>query len=515
MRAGVAVPEVSSGFCAVKGAGFCSAEVCAGVCQAAVRAGEAGRGSRWAGGEGPGRTRARSRRRFRIGTALVLGLSWLGLGACSREPRREIVEHGRFPKLELVIPDSPRAVALLLAGPAELERAEALVKQLSKEATIVTRVDAEAFKRVLNGTPSGCVFPSGDLDNLAHFVQAYLRLPSYQPAILVGLGAGAGLAAGALTQAPAGTFAGAVVFDFCGDKALDVPLCPAEGRPHPEQQPTPREHSQALPAPAAALADPLLRLRSDDHTCPAGVPASDAAPAQDASAFPQVFTSLAAAANARATSSPSDLGGLPINEVEAEGTEHSDIFAVLLSGDGGWAGIDKEVSERLAERGVPVVGVDSLRYFWVERTPESAAADLDRVIERYQNVWNRSRVVLIGYSQGADVLPFLLNRVSPKTRKAIVSTVALSLSTTATFEFHVRDWVGAPGDRATLPEVQRLAPGSLVCVYGDDDPDALCPQLEPSAFRVFALPGDHHFNGDYDRVADIIFDSLPKDSPPK
>jgi type IV secretory pathway VirJ component len=437
---------------------------------------------------------SRSVRASRGWWAIAVGL--LGLAACTREPRRETVEHGRFPNLQLIIPDSPRAVTLLLAGPAEFERAEALIRQLAKEAAIVTRVDAEAFRRVLDASSGGCVFPSGDLDNLARFVQAYLKLPSYRPAILVGVGAGAGLAAGALTQAPPGTFAGAVVFDFCGDKPLGVPLCVADQR--------------AATSRATSTPDPLLRFRSDDHTCPVTAPAPFAAPVEDASAFPAAFTTLAAAASARATSAPSDLGDLPINEVAATGSEHADTFGVLLSGDGGWAGIDEEVSARLAERGVPIVGIDSLRYFWSARTPESTAADLDRVIERYQTVWNRPRVVLIGYSQGADVLPFVLNRISAKTRSAVVSAVALSLSTTATFEFHVRDWVGAAGDLPTLPDVRRLAHGSLVCVYGKDDPDALCPQLDPNAFRVHALPGDHHFDGDYDRLAAIILDSLPE-----
>jgi type IV secretory pathway VirJ component len=255
--------------------------------------------------------------------------------------------------------------------------------------------------------------------------------------------------------------------------------------------------------------DPLVCLRSGDEGCPPNAPPPFGEPAADASAFPAAITQLAVAASARATSSPSDLGDLPISEVPAKGSEHADTFGVLLSGDGGWAGIDQAVSARLAEHGVPVVGIDSLRYFWTERTPEATAADLDRVIERYQTVWNRPRVLLIGYSQGADVLPFLLNRLSPKTRSAIVSTVALSLSTTATFEFHLSNWVGTPGDRPTLPEVQRLAPGTLSCVYGRDDPDALCRQLDPAAFRSFELPGDHHFDGDYDRVAGIILDLLP------
>lgn len=36
-----------------------------------------------------------------------------------------------------------------------------------------------------------CIFPDGDLENLSHFLQAYYRLPSYEPAVLVGQGADA------------------------------------------------------------------------------------------------------------------------------------------------------------------------------------------------------------------------------------------------------------------------------------------------------------------------------------
>jgi type IV secretory pathway VirJ component len=120
-------------------------------------------------------------------------------------------------------------------------------------------------------------------------------------------------------------------------------------------------------------------------------------------------------------------------------------------------------------------------------------------------------VVLLGYSQGADVLPFIFNRLPVNTQSAIVNVVALSIGTTATFEFHVRNWVGASGDRPTLPEVQRLAHGPFLCVYGKEDGDALCPALEPSAFRSVQLPGGHHFNGDDDRLSTIVLNALPPD----
>ena len=64
-------------------------------------------------------------------------------------------------------------------------------------------------------------------------------------------------------------------------------------------------------------------------------------------------------------------------------------MAVVYSGDGGWRDIDKEIAGRLQELGIPVVGVDSLRYFWSERTPERIAADLDLIMAHYREAWQR------------------------------------------------------------------------------------------------------------------------------
>jgi type IV secretory pathway VirJ component len=429
-------------------------------------------------------------------------LVMLGLTACTGEPRQQSISHGRFQQLSLTVPRSPDKLVLLLAGAGASAPANALGHELARGGAIVTRIDADALRSVLVAPTERCALPSGDLDNLAHFVQAYLTLPSYQPAILVGLGSGAGLATTALLQSPPGTFAGAIAFDFCGDSSLGKAPCAAPGLQVDDT-------SQRV-APTPALADPLLRLRSPGAAaaCPAGSPPEYSSPMQEASALPRAIEALAATAHSRALAPPAALADLPTVEVAASTAEHPDVFAVLLSGDGGWAGIDKDLSTRLAERGLPVVGVDSLRYFWRPRTPESTAADVERIIRHYQAAWRRSRVLLIGYSQGADVLPFVLNRLPEQTRVSLVASVALSLSASAAFEFHVSNWIGASGDRPTAPELERLAPGALTCVAGKEDADAICSQLDPARFRLLELPGSHHFDGDYERLSSIVLETL-------
>ena len=135
-----------------------------------------------------------------------------------------------------------------------------------------------------------------------------------------------------------------------------------------------------------------------------------------------------------------------------------------MSGDGGWAGLDKEVAQALAAHGIPVVGLDSLRYFWNARTPDGLAADTDRMIRYYLAHLDKQRVLLIGYSQGADVLPFAVNRLPPATRARVALTALMGMSEHALFEFHVSSWISDDNSGpATLPEVEpdRRHPGAV------------------------------------------------------
>ena len=77
--------------------------------------------------------------------------------------------------------------------------------------------------------------------------------------------------------------------------------------------------------------------------------------------FLEAYDRLAAKADAALPPPPASLADLPLVEVRA--ATAGPTFAVLLSGDGGWAGLDKKVAAALAEKGIDVVGVDSLALF--------------------------------------------------------------------------------------------------------------------------------------------------------
>jgi len=471
--------------------------------------------------------------------ALVGGWAWRGAGrAPGVTPGAAVpawapiavqtLSHGRFANLTVYVPHTtPAGFVLLLSGADGWNQNMAdAAERLAERGAMVTGIDLAQFTLALERDDDECIFPDGDLENLSHFVQAYFRLPTYLAPVLAGYSAGATLAYAVLAQAPANTFAGAVSMDFCPSSALPKRLCKGSGLDF-----TPHSRDAGVDfLPSKQIANPWIVLEAAGaQACEVGsvrqfvasVPNArlvmvPSAPTGASAAklgwtepYSAAFDSLMAHHPAATGAPPEVLGDLPIIEVAAQsGTAPSDTFAIMLSGDGGWAGLDKEVAAALAADGIPVVGLDSLRYFWIPRTPASLAADLDRMIHYYQARLGKARVVLVGYSQGADVLPFAVNRLDPATRSRVALAAVMGMSEHALFEFHLSSWISDDNSGpATLPEVERISGTRLLCIYGEDESDSLCPKLDPKQATVVKLKGGHHFDGNYDGLAQAILAS--------
>jgi type IV secretory pathway VirJ component len=449
----------------------------------------------------------------------LLLLLW-GAAQCGAET----LSHGRFQNIAIYRPsrEVERVVLFLSGEQGWNEKLSRSAQVLASQGALVAGIDSRGLFANLEKDAAECVYPDGDLENLSHFLQAYYRLPSYQPAVLVGEGSGATLSYAMIAQAPAATFAGAVSIDFCPQLRLRKRLCEA-GSLHFAQS----KKEPALLTPVKLVAPWIALQTHASGAC--GAPVTQRfASAASGSAIVTVTIDpkskvaswegeLSAAVRKldppppqRSPAPPPDLAGLPIVEVPAT-TSAGDTLAVLVSGDGGWAGIDEAVAAVLADHGVAVVGIDSLRYFWKERTPQSTAADVDRILRHYLAAWNKKSAVLIGYSQGADILPFVVNRLPPHMRARVRLTALLSLGVRAVFEFHLSNWLSGADEDETLaiaPELQRMAGMRVLCVYSDDGDESACTDAASSTLRAVNLPGGHHFGGDYDRVAALILEEL-------
>ncbi len=188
-------------------------------------------------------------------------------------------------------------------------------------------------------------------------------------------------------------------------------------------------------------------------------------------------------------------------------------LAVILSGDGGWADLDRALARVLVKRGVAVVGFDCLKYFWRRRTPEAAAAAVADALRQRLVAWHKHRVLVIGFSFGAAVAPFVVNRLPPDIKDRVALVAMLTSNTWANWEVHVGDWlINAKHDGwlPVAPEAKRVSGTLLLCVYGRNEKEtSVCPLLDGPGREVIALPGGHHFDGNYEKLADLLLSRVP------
>jgi len=176
---------------------------------------------------------------------------------------------------------------------------------------------------------------------------------------------------------------------------------------------------------------------------------------------------------------------------------------VLVSGDGGWSRLDKTLAAYLAARGVSTIGLNAMKYFWDERKPEEAAADLRRLIDAARG--EGAPVFAGGYSFGAEVVPVVLDRPEPGPG-GLAGLILIAPGPYASFEVHLTDWLRGkekPTPHRVLDHVRHLADLPVLCLAPERDEESVCPSLDGEARRrVILLPGSHHFGGDYERLGE-------------
>lgn len=433
------------------------------------------------------------RRALHLALVALLGLA-PALAACERTaPPPDARDAGRLGRVELFRPaGAPRALVFLFSDAGgwspEWTRAAELLRA---HGAAVVGVDLPQYLAGLRASADGCHYLLSELEDRSQRWQRELGGGAYRSPILAGAGEGGTLALAALAQSPAATVAGAVAADPAPSLATRVPLCP--GAP-----------SHAAPEGGFSYGEP--------STWPGFVRRAEAGD----SPAPERLAAAVSAAIDESDGGGGGPSGLPLIELPA--ARPGRFLAVIYSGDGGWRDLDKTVGEWLAANGVAVVGVDSLRYFWSEKTPERVAADLAEIIRNYGARWERPQVALIGYSFGAGIVPFAFNRLPEAERAKVVQISLLGIEPRAPFAFHVAGWLEQVGVKAdtyrdaplVLPELQRIDPRMVQCFAGAQEPDSLCRAPELDAVERITTSGGHHFDGDYPKLAKRILDGLER-----
>ncbi len=204
------------------------------------------------------------------------------------------------------------------------------------------------------------------------------------------------------------------------------------------------------------------------------------------------------------------LPDMPLVEIPAVKPVPDMPLMVCISGDGGWKEFIDELSRDFAKKGIPVAGIDALKYFWDYVAPEKAASDIAEVIETYYEKWNKSRVIILGYSFGANVIPFIINRLPEKIRSSVALVVMLSPDEHADFEFHFSDWLDKSATDAlpVLPEIEKMKQVKSLLIVGEKEDDSIIDKIQPGTLKIVKVPGGHYYNRDFIYLVTLVTETL-------
>ncbi|WP_370677025.1 AcvB/VirJ family lysyl-phosphatidylglycerol hydrolase [Pleomorphomonas sp. PLEO] len=384
-------------------------------------------------------------------------------------------------------------------------------RRLAAEGNIVVGIDTPKTLDKGAAAAKDCAYFVSDLEQVSHDLQRMLASTRYYSPVIAGAGLGGTFALALAAQTPDATILRTIAVDPLRALPIGKELCSAA--PFEKSADGKSMIYGLQPGPLADPIDVYATAAADSD----GLAHVDALRAAGFDIGRHDTQQVAAAALRLAIARATDnvktgddaLAKLPLTILATEAKY--DTMAIIFSGDGGWRDIDAQIGSALKAAGVPVIGVDSLRYFWNEVQPGDAAVDVNALITAYRAKWHLSKVALIGYSFGADALPAIYDAL-PDTSKPSVSLLSLlGYSGARQFEIQVADFIPLAATRSmstTLSDL-RKAPASIVqCVYGRDDKESLCGKIGLPGAELVQRPGGHHFDNHYAPIAAAILKRL-------
>lgn len=434
---------------------------------------------------------------------------------------QEYMNTNRFGKIEYYkTEEKPSLVVFYLKDEKASDKFLFDQKELKKRNIFLAKIDANAYLKEVNKDEQNCFYLAGEFERLSQVVQKNAKLNEMSKPLLVGDGKGAALVYVILAQAVK-SFLGGISFNFCPELPLKKELCPGANIKLGELVDNKDVHFGAdnfltsqwyFNFPKNFCHNKKYIVFQNKFSKYFQTDKNAFSCSKKGCNLLDNFVALSRQQEVKPEELPlGSIEGLPLIELDSENPK-KDYFVVLISGDGGWATIDKELGKYFHAKSIKVVGFDALKYFWTKKDANTFAKDIENTILTYQKKWGIKKVIFAGYSLGADVLTFATSRLSESVKNNILANVLLNPSLRVEFEVHFTDWldVDTPEDEEEImPEVLKLVGQRIVCLYGSDEKDtSLCPKLAElkadDRMVTKELEGSHHFGGDYEFLGETI-----------
>ncbi|MCX8279346.1 virulence factor family protein [Phyllobacterium sp. 0TCS1.6C] len=437
-----------------------------------------------------------------------LGLAlYLNYGLPGLRPNAVTVTAERLKDVPLLQPKGEvTGLAILVSqtgGPAADDRA--LADKLLDRGFLVLTVDLEKWRRELNQDTGDCTYFVADFEGLAKEAQRLVGGSTYMHPVIVGIGEGGVMAYASDADTPAATLAGAVIVDPAAALNTKLPSCEGADYEAVAGQGYSYSYNADLPNPAI-----IVREKPDAE--PKGPPTQGYFLAEERLADTRAKRlDMAADAAVEIAREDASAGALPTIDIPAKDGQ-AKYLALFFSGDGGWRDIDKSVGDIIAGKSVHVVGVDSLRYYWSLRKPEGIAKDIAHMVAK-ADPGGRLPVVLLGYSFGANTLPFAWPYLPKRLQDRTAMIGLIGTEKTTPFQVSVGAWLGLGGDSDVAPAIARLPASKALCVYGSEEDDTACNDPALAAVEKIELAGDHHYDEKYELLAQKLMEALGRRLP--
>ena len=193
---------------------------------------------------------------------------------------------------------------------------------------------------------------------------------------------------------------------------------------------------------------------------------------------------------------------LPI--IESVASASRDFYVIFLTGDFGYRNFDKAIVHSLNVKNVSVVIINAQNYFYSKKSPAQLGSDLGFIINQYDKKWSKVKVVLMGYSMGAEVLPFAVNCMDNKSKRQLKDVILIGPSQKAIFRLKPTDYLFEDKKGTDIYGELIKMKSQRSYIICDDNPSSLCRKdLDGISDHDF-IGGGHHFGHDYLLLSELI-----------
>jgi type IV secretory pathway VirJ component len=195
--------------------------------------------------------------------------------------------------------------------------------------------------------------------------------------------------------------------------------------------------------------------------------------------------------------------------VRIEKSDSAKYLALYVSGDGGRGFFDSNLSRELRSNHISVIYLNSFKYFRPGKTPDQFAGDIVPVLKAYDKKWNNEKIILIGYSFGGDVVPFLYTRLPEDLKQKVNLVVLLAPASTSDFTVHLSDMMGADNEYNynVIREVEQIKIPPVLVIFGYKEHSSFPSDYQQDNLKIIFKKGHHRFT-DEDFVMENILKEL-------